>query len=109
MGGVLNLYRWRPHIFESFSADDRFVAMALATVMGGLAAIFAPKILRGYKIFLFLGLGLVSTLLALWMHTKGLLLYHEWNDFFTITRYMTPYLLVYLYDRWESVYSDNQR
>lgn len=103
--GLMNLYQWRPFIFDNPSADDRFVAMILATVMGGLAATFAPKILQKYKIYLFLGLGLLSTSFVLWMHSKGLMLYNHWNDFFSLIRYMAPYLLIYFYDRWESIYS----
>jgi hypothetical protein len=103
--GLMGLFHWRFHIFENVSADDRFIAMILAAVMGVGGAVVSPMIRQKYKKYLFFGLGLVSALFALWMHQKGWLLYTRWNNVLTIIRYMTPYVLVYLYDRWEFAYT----
>lgn len=102
--GIMHLYQWRPHFFENYTADDRFTAMTIATAMGGLAAYFSPKTSHRHKPLLFLTLGLGSTIFALWMHDMGLLKYNNWNNFWTIVRYMTPYLIVYWYDGWETAY-----
>lgn len=103
--GLMNLYHWRLHVFNNSPADDRFMAMTLATVMGGLAAVLTSIIAQRYKIFLFLGLGSVSALFAIFMNAKGWLLYNRWSNLYTAVRYILPYLLVYLYDRLELAYT----
>ncbi len=102
LSGIMHLYKWRPHLFADPYADDRFTAMTIAVVMGGLAAYLAPKFRDREKPFLFLGLGLVSTVFALWASRSGLLRYYRWDHLWTVVRYMTPYLLVFWYDQWES-------
>lgn len=103
--GILRFYQYRLNIFQNETADDRFVAMMFATTMGGLAAILISKIPQKFKSIFFLGLGLSSSIFALWMHSKELLIYHHWNNLVTIIRYMTPYLIIILYDHWESAYT----
>lgn len=103
--GSLRLYQYKPNIFNNETANDRFVAMILATLMGVLAAFFISKISSSYKIFLFLGLGLVSSIFAVYMHSKELLIYNHWNSVATVIRYIAPYFVVYLYDRWEASYT----
>lgn len=108
LAGVMHLYQYRPYIFADSISDDRFIAMLLATAMGVLAAYFAPKSRQEDKLFLFLSVGFVSVLFALWMYGKGRLIYHNWNHLFTVIRYITPYLIIYLYDRWETNYRDKK-
>lgn len=103
-GRVLKLYQFQPGIFAGHIIDDWFISVSLSIFMGVLAAVFAPLIRRQGKIFFFLGLGLVSFLFSSLMYTKGYLLYHHWSHLLNFVRYLTPYLLVYLYDRWESDY-----
>ena len=106
--GILHMYQYRPHIFNNDTADARFVSNSFAALMGVVVAIFAPKIRDRYRISLFMTLGLGSILFALLMYSKGFLLYNNyWNHTLTIIRYITPYSLVYLYDKWESVYTLN--
>ncbi|HYG57252.1 MAG TPA: hypothetical protein VD902_04195 [Symbiobacteriaceae bacterium] len=50
-------------------------------------------------------MGGLSTLFALWMYSRGWLLYNRWNHFLTVVRYMIPSLGVYWYDGWESAYT----
>ncbi len=104
LGGAMRLYQYKPYIFTNETANDRFIAMILATIMGATAAVLIKKIPKKYRIILFLGLGVSSSIFASWMHWSGLLQYKHWNSYFTIIRYMMPYLIVYLYDRWESCY-----
>ncbi len=102
--GVMRFYQYRPHIFGDELADDRFVGMILATVMGGLGAWFAPGLARRYKLAFFLSLGVLSLVFTYVMFESGLLKYRQWSHLWTVVRYLTPYLLVYWYDRWESGY-----
>jgi hypothetical protein len=102
--GVFILNQWRPHIFDDYSRDDRFIAKSLEIVMGGTSAYLSPKLRQRYKPFLFLGLGVISVIFAFLMYVNGWLQYFHWNHFWTIVRYVTPYLLIYWYDHWESAY-----
>ncbi|MPM38164.1 hypothetical protein SDC9_84791 [bioreactor metagenome] len=107
MGGVMRLYNYRPHLFDNELADDRFTAVLFAVVMGGLIAYFAPRIRTRYKLAFFLSLGLLSTGFAFLMFERGWLIYHQWNHLLMSIRYIMPYILIYLYDSWESNYRQN--
>lgn len=105
LAGAMKLIQYKPNIFANETADNRFVAMILTTLMGGIAAIFITRIPQRYRIALFLGLGICSSIFALWMHLKGMLVYYHWNSLLMVIRYLVPYLFVYFYDRWESAYT----
>lgn len=102
LGGVMRLYQFKNNIFENETGNDRFVAMTLATVMGAITALLITKISRKYRIYLFWGMGICSAVFALGMHAAGFLQYNHWNSLFTIIRYILPYVIVFLYDKWES-------
>lgn len=103
--GVLLFYRWRLNIFNDITADDRLVAMTVATTMGVIAAIFLPKVKQQYKILVLSGQGLASALIVIWAQINGWMIYEYWNHFATFIRYVAPYTIVYLYDKWESPYT----
>ena len=71
--------QYRPHIFEQYIADDRFIELMHGYVVGGVVAYFAPKIRRQNKLFLFLGLGVCSVVYVLYMYEIGWLTYYRWN------------------------------
>jgi hypothetical protein len=102
LGGVMRLFQFKISIFNSETANDRIVAMTLATVMGAIIALLVTKTPQKYRIFLFLGMGICSAVFALRMHAAGFFQYNHWNNFFTVIRYIAPYVIVFLYDKWES-------
>lgn len=103
LGGVMHLYKWRLGIHAEPYADDRIAAMALATIMGILAAVLSRRTREEDRLITFLGLGVLSTLLVYGALAVGWLHYNRWNHFWTAVRYITPYFAVAGYDRWESV------
>jgi hypothetical protein len=102
--GILRLYQFKP-ILSRETVNDPLLAMTLATLMGAAAAASLPRVAQKYRLELFSGLGVCSGAAALWMHGAGLIQYNHWNDAATVARYILPYMLVWLYDRWESRYS----
>lgn len=99
LAALMHLYHWRPGVFANPNADDRIAAMLLAVAMGGLAAAIAAWVRPAYKLPAFLSLGVLSALLSLWAYARGWVLYTNWNGYWTVVRYVAPYLAVYWYDR----------
>ncbi len=103
-GALVSLYQFQPDIFHSKPADDRFVDLGVSFLFAIITAIIIPKTPRRYKILVFATLATLATVGALFMYSRGWLIYHKWNHLLTVLRYFAPYTLIMIYDRWEATY-----
>lgn len=106
MAATLHLYVYRLHIFATETADTRFVAMPVSTLLSIIVALIIDKIHPKYRILLFPGLGIGYSIFAIWMYYNGYMIYNHWNHMLTVIRYLVPFIVVYFFDRWESNYTN---
>ncbi|MEG6585754.1 hypothetical protein [Dendrosporobacter sp. 1207_IL3150] len=103
MGGeLLKFFQWRPHIFISPHADDRFSEIGSLTLLGILTGILIPKTQPKYRPIIFGLLIIVGISFYTFANWKGWLLYHHWNIYATIIRWVVPYAIITWLDRQES-------
>ncbi|TXC92696.1 hypothetical protein FS935_00345 [Metabacillus litoralis] len=103
MGGeLLNLFEWRPHIFNSPHADDRFSEIGSLTLLGILTGTLIPKFNSKHRPIVFGLLSLVGISYYTFANWKGWLLYNNWNVYLTIIRWIVPFAIIAWLDRQES-------
>ncbi|MDQ0116483.1 hypothetical protein [Paenibacillus harenae] len=101
---LLNLYQFRPSVFEDHMADCRFMDLVSGDVLTLLITICVPWLPARWKMPAYAGVACIGIAFAYYAHYKGWLIYHQWNHLFMALRYIVPVFLVMLYDRWESEY-----
>lgn len=101
---VLKLYQFKTGLFDNIMADDRFVDLYSGMALSLICALIVPKVSHRLKAVVFAGIACVGTAFALYFHSKGWLIYHNWNHILSLIRYILPFALIMLYDRWESSY-----
>jgi len=103
MGGeLLSLFEWRPHIFNSPHADDRFSEITTLTLLGILTGILIPKFKSKYRLIVFGLLAVVGISYYTIGHWMGWLLYNNWNIYLTMIRWFVPFAIIAWLDRQES-------
>lgn len=105
---VLNLYQFSPGIFSSAMVDCRFVDLYSGLALAVLSAVFAPITASSLRPLLFAGIACIGITFALYAHWQGWLIYRDWNHFLTALRYLVPFLVIALFDRWESSYRSSR-
>lgn len=101
-GALAGLYQWRPYIFHDLSADDRFTDLGISWLLAILTAIIIPKVLPEYRPFIFIGLAIAVTVVSFYFHGKEVLIYNHWNHILTALRWLVPFTITIVYDRWET-------
>jgi hypothetical protein len=101
---VLELYQYKPGLFNNFMADDRFIELYFGVSIGIICALTFPRVSARLKALILLGLTCVGVIFALFSYYKGWLIYHYWNHSLTLLRYLLPSIFILLYDRWEKTY-----
>lgn len=101
---LLKMYQFRPGVFKDIMADCRFTDLLSGDVLAVICAVFIPRISNRLKPLAFTIIAFIGVSFALYSYYNGWLIYHRWNHFFTILRYLVPLFLIMLYDRWESSY-----
>lgn len=101
LSGILMRFQYKP-ILAIDTKNDPLLVILPTILLAAAAAAVIPKTPQKYKLLLFLGLGIISSALALWLHWAGLIQYNQWNDLLMVVICMAPYPVVWLYDKWES-------
>lgn len=103
MGGeLLKFFQWRPYIFNSPHADDRFSEIGSLTILAILTGILIPRIKPKYRPIAFGFLSIVGISFYTFANWAGWLLYHHWNIYITIIRWFVPFAIIAWLDRQES-------
>ncbi len=101
-GALIELYQWRPGVFEFPPADDRFADLGLSLILALMISTIIPFVLYKYKLLMFLLLTSIIVTFSFYASQQGWLIYHKWNHFLTAIKWFAPIIIVYFYDRWES-------
>lgn len=101
---VLKLYQFKTGLFSNFMADDRFVDLYSGIALAIMCAVVVEKVNIHLRTLLFAVIAFIGVSFAIYSYYKGWLIYHNWNHFWTVFRYFVPFVLIVLYDRWESAY-----
>ncbi|MBD0381444.1 hypothetical protein ICC18_15055 [Paenibacillus sp. WST5] len=98
---LLEMFQFRPGVFNDHMADCRFTDLLSGDVLSVLCTIFIPRTPNRFKPLAFTVIACIGISFALYAYFKGWLIYHNWNHFFMVLRYIVPLALIMLYDRWE--------
>jgi hypothetical protein len=98
---VLNLYHFSPGLFKNPMADDRFADLFSGWVLGWIFALLIPRIPSRLKLLTLVLITIISMSWGLFAYYSGWLIYHQWNHFFMLLRYLVPCVLIIIYDSWE--------
>lgn len=101
---VLELYQFKPGLFDNIMADDRFIELYYGVLMGIVCSLTFPRASSRLKVLILLGFTCVGVTFALFSYYEGWLIYYHWNHLLTALRYLLPLIFILLYDRWEKTY-----
>jgi hypothetical protein len=104
---VLKMYQFRPAVFNDPMADCRFTDLLSGDVLSILITLLIPLTPKRLKPVVFAAIACIGLAFAFFTYHKGWLLYHNWNHYLTILRYIVPIALIMLYDHWETSYRIN--
>lgn len=103
-GAFLGLYQWRPLIFAHESSDDRLADLGISLTFAILSAVIIPRIRLTLRPLVFLIFALMAISFSYVAHDRGWLIYHHWNTFLTVLRWIVPFAALTWFDRWEFTY-----
>lgn len=104
LSGLLKLFEWKPELFPWLFAKQPLPFIAIAWALVLLAAVIVPKTLSKYRPMVFLILAALGTYFFYFAHGQGWLIYYRWNNFLTVLRLFISFIILILYDHWESTY-----
>lgn len=105
---ILKLYQFRTGLFDSIMADDRFVELYSGMALSLICALIVPKVSQHRRPIVLAAVACIGVAFAIYLYSKGWLIYHHWNHFLVVIRYIISFILIMWYDRWESCYQPKQ-
>lgn len=104
-----NLYQWNTDVFKSQEADRVVFELWSEWVWGIITALVVPRVLPTFRWVVFLGLALLTTGFGWFLHSRGILIYHNWSNYLVAVRYFVPFLITIWYDKWETKHQDQTK
>jgi hypothetical protein len=103
---LLNLYQWKLGVLDAEEADRVVFELWTGLGLGVISALIIPRTSPINRAAIFLCLAFLATGLSWYLHLKGVLIYHKWNNSLMAIRYFVPFILTIWYDVWETKYQN---
>ncbi|SDZ25314.1 hypothetical protein SAMN05421736_108114 [Evansella caseinilytica] len=101
---VLQMYQFKPGIFEDVMADCRFIDLLSGDILAILCVLLLLRIPQRFKPPVLAAVASLGIGFSLYAYHREWLVYYNWNHFFMVLRYLVPCGIIWLYDRWELAY-----
>ncbi|WP_281883449.1 hypothetical protein [Paenibacillus sp. YYML68] len=98
---LFHLHRWNPGLVPDIWSDDRIADLGSGFLISLVIASILPNVAMQRRTVTLSVLAACTVLFGLWAHRMGWLIYNSWNDALTVVRFVIPYILIFLYDRWQ--------
>lgn len=102
--GLLGFYILRPYIFENKDADTMIGDLGITWIIVLIHAIFVSHVSYSVRKYIYILGALIISVFYIWLNSKGISIYYYWNNLFMILRWSIPFVLMYLFDRWDRKY-----